>query len=110
MTDRRHEPRVRTLNLVRAAEYSPAGLIEDVIGRTLDLSHDGMRLELDHCLPLRSQVWLNLAIGNQVLKLHGRVRSLLAINPKTCEVGIEFEDVDAETYEALDEYLQLRTE
>lgn len=42
--ERRHEPRVKALNLVRAAEYNHAGLSEDAIGRTLDLSHDGMRL------------------------------------------------------------------
>jgi hypothetical protein len=109
--ERRHEPRIEALNLVRAAEYSDIGLkLEDAVGRTLDLSHDGMRLELDHCLPLRSRVWLSLALGNQLLDLHGRIKFLREIDSTKCEMGIEFEDVRPEQYEALEEYLQLRSE
>jgi hypothetical protein len=99
---------VKALNLVRAAEYDHADLVEDAIGRTLDLSHDGMRLELDHCLPLRSLVSLSLALGNQVVYLQGRVRSVTDVNGRTCEMGIEFQDLSAEAYEALDEHLLLR--
>ncbi len=111
--DRRHEPRIKAINLVHVAEYSYAALAnwktDETIGRTLDLSHDGMRLELNHCLPLRTRVKLDLALGNQLLQLDGRVRSLVEVNPTTCDHGIEFVDVSDDQYQVLEEYLSLRT-
>ena len=110
--DRRHEPRVKALNLVHVEEYSYPALkdwkTDDAIGRTLDLSHDGMRLELDHCLPLRSRVRVDLALGNQLLRLEGRIRSLVEVNPTACDHGVEFLDVTKDQYQILEEYLSLR--
>ena len=112
MQNRRHEPRVKAFNLVHVEESKaplPRGYkTEDAIGRTADLSHDGMNLKLDHCLRLRTQVKLDLALGNLVLELKGKVRSVRALGDHTCEHGIEFFDLTSEQYEALDEHLQLR--
>lgn len=112
IAERRHEPRLEALNLVHTAKYHDrTGLkVEDAIGRTRDLSHDGMRLELDHCLALRSRVRLSLALGNQVLELRGRVRYRRKVDERTCEMGIEFVDVGPTVYEQLEEYLQLRAD
>ena len=114
MENRRHEPRVKALNLVHVEEYKYPSLTEyktdDTIGRTGDLSHDGMNLELDHCLPLRTLVKLELALGNLVLELKGKVRSVRAVDDHTCDHGIEFVDITPEQYEALEEHLQLRAE
>jgi hypothetical protein len=114
MAERRHEPRIHTMNLVHVEEYSFQTLTDfktgDAMGKTIDLSHDGMRLELDHCIPLRSRVELELALGEQILKLHGRVRSVVEVDSHVCDHGIEFVDVTTEQYEALEEHLQLRGE
>lgn len=112
VSDRRHEPRVQTINLVHLREYRYPTLIDyktdDTLGKTLDLSHDGMRLEVDHALPLRTKVKLDLALGEQILTMMGKVRSLSEIDETHVDLGIEFENVTPEQYEALEEYLQLR--
>lgn len=117
MTERRHEPRVKAVDMVHVEEYRYPTLedykTDDAIGRTLDLSHDGMRLELDHCIPLRSRVKIELAFGEQVLHLNGKVRSIREIDEKGdhwCDHGIEFIDVTPEQYEALEEHLQLHSD
>lgn len=114
MENRRHEPRVKALNLVHVEEYKYPSLTDyktdDTIGRTLDLSHDGMNLEIDHCLQLKTLVKLELALGNLVLELQGKVRSIRALDENTYDHGIEFVDLSPEHYEALEEHIQLRAE
>jgi hypothetical protein len=114
VSERRHEPRIKAMNLVHVEEYAYPTLGEyktdDAIGRTLDVSHDGMRLELDHCLPLRTKVKLELALGNQILHLEGRVRSIVEVDAHLCDMGIQFENLTPEQYEALEEHCRLREE
>ncbi len=108
-SERRHEPRVSTVNLVNVAEFTDVGFRTDLeIGRTLDLSHDGIRIELSHPLPLRTIVTLDVQLGERILELHGKVRSVVEIDERTCDMGIEFVDVTPEEYELLDEFLKLR--
>lgn len=111
--ERRQEPRVKAIDLVHVEEHreSPLGRYktEDSIGRTVDLSHDGMRLQLvDHALDVRTHLWLDLQLGNTVLRLEGRIRSVNAVDGRTSEHGVEFLNVTPEQYEALDAYLHLR--
>ena len=100
-SERRHEARVKALDLVHVEEYAypPLGeyKTDDALGRTLDLSHHGMRLQLDHPLHLRTR-----------LRLDGRVRSVREVDPRACEMGIEFVGLTAEQYDQLDAYLHLR--
>lgn len=107
--ERRSEPRVRAINLVNVAEFTEAGLnTELTIGRTLDLSHEGMRVELNHAPPLRAVIALELALGETVLALQARVRSVTEVDDATCAVGLQFVDVTPEQWEDLDAHLQLR--
>lgn len=111
--ERRHEPRVKAIDLVHVEEHreTPLGRykIEDSIGRTVDLSHDGMRLQLlDHALAVRTRLCLDLQLGNTLLRLEGRVRSVNAVDARTSEHGVEFLNVTPEQYDALDAYLHLR--
>lgn len=107
--DRRHEPRVDAVNLVNVAEFTEAGFRTELeIGRTLDLSHDGVRVELSHPLPIRSVVTLNLALGEVMLEIHGRVQSVISMDEHTCDMGVAFTDLTPEQYERIDEYLKLR--
>lgn len=106
--ERRHEPRVHTLNLVNVNERDattglPSGL---TLGRTLDLSHDGLRLEVDHPLLLRSRVTLKLALEDQLLEVEGSVCTVRELDDRTCEVGIRFLRVSAETQAKIDKFLR----
>jgi hypothetical protein len=112
-SDRRHEPRVQALDLVHIEEYRYPALTsfktDDAVGRTLDLSHDGMRLQLDHPLLLKTKVRLDLALGNTVLRVEGRVVSSRIVEDRY-EMGIEFTGVKPEQWEAIDAYLHLRAD
>jgi twitching motility protein PilT len=109
--DRRHEPRVRSLNLVNVEEQDQVGRpVELTPGRTLDLSHDGMRIELSHALLLRERVHVHLALENQVVEVHGEVRSVEEIEGDEdgrCRVGIRFTRLSDEDRRALDLFLDL---
>ena len=111
MKERRHEPRVKAMTLVEVGEFSPVGVLQDLtMGRTLDLSGDGMRLELDHPIPVETLLTIDLEMGEQIVEMRGRVRS---VNPAEEErrwaMGIKFFALDSEDYEKIEEYVQLRS-
>ena len=106
--ERRREARVKSENLVRVRERGAAG--PGVLGRTLDLSREGARLELERAFPLDAQLALTLALGNQVLELEGRVRSSSERGARCFELGIELEALDPYVYEDLNEFVQLQTD
>lgn len=103
---------MRAIDLVQVEEFIFPALTtfkgDETLGRTLDLSRDGLRLELDHALPLRSRVRLHLALGERLLRLDGWVRSSRVREPRGAEVGIEFLGVDPAQRAALDEFLRDR--
>ena len=109
--ERRHEPRIQTLNLVSVAEFDEVGFKKELsLGRTLDLSHDGLRLELSHALPLRSRISLRLALGEHVIDVHALVRQVQVVDDARCSIGLSFVDLAPEDYEFIHEYLELRRE
>jgi len=105
--DHRREPRVQARTLVNAVTLSQSGFETDLsLGRTLDLSRDGMRLELDHALPPGSTLRLSVALEDHVLTIHGVVRYLRDVDARAWEMGIEFLDVlSVVDYEVLNHYL-----
>lgn len=89
--ERRQEPRIRKLNLVQVSRFSEEGFRADLAtGRTLDISHGGIRLELNHPLPLRSVVELTLAITGKIVEVSGTVVYLEVIDQDRCAMGIQF--------------------
>jgi twitching motility protein PilT len=110
LAERRHEPRLHTLNLVNVTEYDEVGFKADLTsGRTLDLSHDGIRLELNHPLLLGATVDLALALGPRVLEVRATVRDLQTLGRNLVAVGLKFEGLSAEAKAAIDEHLEQRS-
>ncbi len=108
--ERRSEPRVASLNLVSVDQCDDAdGLLNFsfTVGRTLDLSHRGMRLELSQPLPLKARVSLNLVLVNRIIQLQGLICSVSPTAEGGHAMGIRFIDLSAENHNALHEYLQL---
>lgn len=107
--DRRHEPRLRSLALVEVTERDEVDRPIDVsLGRTLDLSHDGVRLELPHPLLLRSRVDLKLVLGEEVLEARAEVRTVEARDPRRCRIGLRFLALTPAAREALDRWIRVR--
>lgn len=106
-TERRREPRVHSLNLVNTAQFDPKGFFSDLsVGRTVDISHRGIRLELSHALPLRSTVTLSLALGSELVEVQGMVCHLEVVDATTCSMGVEFTELSSAARQVLDQYIQ----
>ena len=105
-SNQRHFPRVRQLHLVEISRFDEAGFRADIAtGRTLDLSYGGLRLELDHPLPLRSVVTLTLALEKGMVQVHGRVVYLEQLETTRCAMGIQFTKVAPRSRRMLDEFV-----
>lgn len=104
--NQRHFPRVRHLHLVEISRFDEAGFRADLAtGRTLDLSYGGLRLELDHPLPLRSVVTLTLALDKDLARVRGHVVYLEQIDDKRCAMGIQFTQVPPRSRRLLDDFV-----
>lgn len=104
--DRRHDPRIAKFQLVQVTRFNEEGFRADLAtGRTLNISRGGLRLELLHPLPLRSEVTLSLALGNDIVDVHGRVTYLESLDDERSAMGIQFLDLSAEDARRIDAYL-----
>jgi len=109
--ERRREARVKALTFVDVGEFSDDGVLTLLtIGRTLDLSHDGMRLELSHGVSKGTILTLDLELGEAIIQFHGRVRSSKPVEwgGNRFEMGIEFTDILPEQQELLDAFIARR--
>lgn len=101
-SEERKEPRLKKMSLVQISRFDEEGFRADLAtGRTLNVSRGGLRLELHHPLPLRSEVRLDMVLGDQIIHVAGTVVYLEAVDEDTCCMGIAFKDVEPETQKLL---------
>jgi len=94
--DKRRFPRIQSLNIV--AEQGR-------VFRTLDLSREGMLVEMDVPTALGTRIQLDLALGEEVLEVKGEVvRHVPQDNGRT-GVGVRFERLTPRAERAIREYL-----
>jgi hypothetical protein len=106
--ERRREARERTYQLVNVARLNREGVpVEQALGRTLDLSRGGLRVELDHDVPTGARVQVDLALREALVCLQAEVKS---VQPEdgAFQVGLEFKEVDDPTFERIDDFLRAR--
>jgi hypothetical protein len=108
--NRRSVARVRSLNLVSVAQFDEQGFRSDLaVGRTLDISSQGVRVELNRALPLRSTVRLSLALGHSIIEIEGTVCHLEVLDDRKCSMGLQFERISDEDLERIEAYLSAVT-
>jgi len=78
------------------------------IGRSINLSTTGMRLELKsgYSLPLRSTLCLSLSLGKTILEVKGKVIYLQSLNEEYCAVGIRFLGLSSAARESLRQLIE----
>jgi len=97
--DKRRFPRISSLNIVAD---------KGRMFRTLDLSREGMLLEMDAAAPLGSQIVVDLALGEVVLEIKGEVvRHVPQDNGRT-GVGIRFDRLSPRSERHIRDYLTRR--
>ena len=106
-SDRRHEPRVHSLNLVNVAQLNlDQDFANITVGRTIDLSRGGIRLDLHTPLPLRSTVKLTIALDGKLVEVEGTVCHLEVLDERRCSMGIAFDQLSGEAQAVIDAHLK----
>ena len=94
--DKRRFPRLRSLNIV--AEKGR-------VFRTLDLSREGMLLEMDVPAAMGTRLQLDLAVGDDIIDVGGEVMRHVAQDNGRVAVGIRFSRLSPKAERMIREYL-----
>ena len=88
-SERRRSPRVRALYHVVITSNGIAEEVSVTVGRTVDVSETGVRIETPGHLCIDDKVRLEIAVEETVVKAQGRVIRAMRAG-ELIEVGIEF--------------------
>jgi c-di-GMP-binding flagellar brake protein YcgR len=103
--ERRQAPRAERASLVHLVRRGADGSQEELAtGRSMNLSLGGIRLALDHGLPLGSVVDLTLLLDGELVDASGSV-VYQERGDSLHAVGIEFADLSAEARAKIERYL-----
>jgi c-di-GMP-binding flagellar brake protein YcgR len=105
--DRRKHARINALNLI---SYScideTVQTVAQGMGRTLNLSEDGILLETHVPIDPKHTVALAIGLEDDLINIKGKVVFSMAGGEKQIETGIEFIDTDEAELEILKKYIK----
>ena len=88
-TERRRTPRVRALYHVVVTSNGMAEELSVTVGRTVDVSENGVRLETPGHLSVDDKVRLEIAVEETVVNAKGKVIRAMRLG-ELIEAGVEF--------------------
>jgi hypothetical protein len=97
--DKRRFPRISSMNMVAD---------KGRLFRTLDLSREGMLLEMDIPAPIGSRLQVDLALGEEILEVVGEVKRHVAQGNGRIAVGILFDRLSPRAERRIREFLLSR--
>ncbi len=106
--ERRRHCRVDSINLLNYSCFDAQDrMVEQGMGRTLNVSESGILLET--AVPLEPQgiVYITIAFNDELVDVKGRVIRSKCTGEKTYEMGIEFFDMDEKRMHFLTEYIKV---
>ena len=105
--NKRQFERVSALNLVSLEQLDGWGNVSMVImGRTLDLSVGGIKLEIAEPVPFLSDIEFQIALKENILKAKGKVVFLRQTEEKKIHCGVDFEDLSQEAQALIEDVLK----
>ncbi len=109
--ERRREPRERTYQLVNVSRLNREGVpVEQVLGRTLDVSRAGARVEVDRELPTGARVRVDMALREELVSTEAEVRHVEPAREGGYHLGVQFLALDDGAFERLDGFLRARAQ
>jgi hypothetical protein len=104
--DRRESERFNTLNFVHyVLDGCSDGDIENM-GRTLDASEKGLLLQTSVPLPVGQRITLSVGLEKNIVELSGEIVHCVEMTAQgLCSSGIEFDALDANQLEKLQNFL-----
>jgi len=105
--DQRRSERKDSLNFLDIEHVAHEGeVLNQGMGRTLDVSAVGLKLETH--IPLKPGEELRVAIGldDDVVNLQGRIVHVSEVGSELYHAGVDFVDLDAQGQRVLNRYLE----
>ncbi len=97
MEERRIYPRLKRLYLISYINKEEGRQISPVsMGRTLDISPTGVRVEIFQEMNLKSHMEMEIGIGESILPVQGRVIHVEKTGDEVYVIGIQFNELQAE--------------
>ncbi len=84
---------MRATHLVTVTKAEPQEETRISIARTLDVSSAGVRVDVIGRVCLDAQLELEIAVGERIIRAHGRVVHARRTEDHLVEVGIEFTSI-----------------
>lgn len=104
--EKRQLPRVEKIQLTNIEDFTSMGF-HSVVGRTLDLSIGGVKVETPHPVPSGAQVRVTLILdADTTAEVEGEVRHVIPRENNLCHVGIQFTQVPQEVQQAITAWLK----
>lgn len=104
--DKRRFIRVHSLNLSYVLLDKEANSEQQTMGRTLDVSEAGIRLETHLPVEIGRYMLLSIGLENEVVDIRGRVVHSGKNSEGKYELGVEFIDKDAAASKTLSDFIR----
>jgi c-di-GMP-binding flagellar brake protein YcgR len=105
--ERRRYPRIESLNLIAYACMDESGkVINQGMGRTLNVSETGLLLETYYPLECEDVMLLGVGIKDELIDIRGQVIHNAMNNDGKHVSGIEFIKIDKRSSEILKQYIE----
>lgn len=93
-SEKRGYPRIKRLDLVSFISKSEGRQTSPVsMGRTLDISPSGVRVEIYRHIKVDSVVEMEISIHEDIFAVQGKVAHVTEIDKKIYIVGIQFDEI-----------------
>lgn len=104
--EKRKHTRVNSLNLSHVAVDDREHTVKQAIGRTLNVSENGILLETHFPIESDQNVELTLGFEENLVNLRGKVIHLLNGETGKFEMGIQFTDIDEEGAHVIKDFIE----
>lgn len=104
--DKRQFARVHSLNLSYVLLDNDAQSEQQTMGRTLDVSESGIRLETHMPVAAGRSMLLSIGLENEVVDIRGRVVHSRKNSDGNYELGVEFTDKNAAASKILHDFIR----
>ncbi len=102
---RRHK-RIDTQNLLYLCVKENGDILLQGMGKTLNVSESGIRLETHFPMDSEQIVWMTIGFEDDVVDVKGKIEYCI-VKQNTYEFGIRFLDMDQRAHSILHEYVKI---
>jgi hypothetical protein len=103
--NKRKHTRVRSLNLLYVGVYEKDVLVKQGIGRTLDVSESGIRLETHFPIDPKNIVQLAIGLKDELVDIKGRAVHTVTGRSGKYKIGIRFNRIKKSSLEIVKKYI-----